>query len=191
MADGDACLRKPISAEALLERVRGAARPARPRPGRSLLSGSVDRGGLVGLLKLCEDARLTGRLVFEARDYTLWFDWLAGVPVARGASPDDAQHDVLECLLDAGPVPLPALRWLMPTGEALPPELARRWLERYPAIPLVNAYGPAECSDDVALHRIATPPGEHPATAESVAFQAKLPATASAQTRKPKPRIAT
>ena len=48
----------------------------------------------------------------------------------------------------------------MPTGEALPPELARRWLQHYPAIPLVNAYGPAECSDDVALHRLDSPPGE-------------------------------
>jgi amino acid adenylation domain-containing protein/non-ribosomal peptide synthase protein (TIGR01720 family) len=44
-----------------------------------------------------------------------------------------------------------ALRWVLPTGEALPSELARRWFERYPGIPLVNAYGPAECSDDVSL----------------------------------------
>jgi acyl-CoA synthetase (AMP-forming)/AMP-acid ligase II len=67
---------------------------------------------------------------------------------------------VVAGLLDTVPVPLPAMRWLMPTGEALPPELARRWLERYPNIPLVNAYGPAECSDDVALYRVETPPDD-------------------------------
>lgn len=44
---------------------------------------------------------------------------------------------------------LPALRWLIPTGEALPPQLANQWLQLYPHIPLLNAYGPTECSDDV------------------------------------------
>ncbi len=44
---------------------------------------------------------------------------------------------------------LPGLRWLVVTGEALPPDLCHRWFARYPAIPLVNAYGPTECSDDV------------------------------------------
>lgn len=51
-----------------------------------------------------------------------------------------------------------ALRWLLPTGEALPPELARRWLERHPSIPMLNVYGPAECADDVAVHAIVSPP---------------------------------
>jgi len=46
------------------------------------------------------------------------------------------------------------LRWLLPTGEALPPEVARNWYRHYPGVPLVNAYGPAECSDDVALHLV-------------------------------------
>jgi len=44
---------------------------------------------------------------------------------------------------------LRALRWMIPSGEALPPELCRRWLAVYPEHPLLNAYGPAECSDDV------------------------------------------
>ncbi|WP_449434142.1 non-ribosomal peptide synthetase [Pseudomonas putida] len=46
---------------------------------------------------------------------------------------------------------LDGLRWMLPTGEAMPPELAAQWLQRYPGIGLVNAYGPAECSDDVAF----------------------------------------
>ncbi|MQG96183.1 non-ribosomal peptide synthetase [Pseudomonas sp. MN1F] len=49
---------------------------------------------------------------------------------------------------------LDGLRWMLPTGEAMPPELAAQWLQRYPQIGLVNAYGPAECSDDVAFFRV-------------------------------------
>ena len=52
---------------------------------------------------------------------------------------------------DSGsPLPdLDGLRWLVVTGEALPPDLCVRWFSRFPSIPLVNAYGPTECSDDV------------------------------------------
>ncbi len=56
--------------------------------------------------------------------------------------------------------PLRALRWLMPTGEALPADLCRRWLHTYPRVPLVNAYGPTECSDDVTHQLIRVPPAE-------------------------------
>jgi len=35
------------------------------------------------------------------------------------------------------------------TGEACPTRLVKRWGQYYPQIPLVNAYGPTECSDDV------------------------------------------
>jgi len=58
---------------------------------------------------------------------------------------------------DARP-PLNALRWLVPTGEALPPALAAEWLEIYPRVPLLNAYGPTECSDDVTHQPVVTPP---------------------------------
>src|SRR5207253_2682692 len=50
-----------------------------------------------------------------------------------------------------------ALRWLVLTGEALAPELCRRWLRAYPGIPLFNAYGPTECSDDVTHYPITCP----------------------------------
>ncbi|THA72129.1 amino acid adenylation domain-containing protein, partial [Streptomyces sp. A0592] len=45
--------------------------------------------------------------------------------------------------------PLDGLRSLMVTGETLPADLAATWGELEPGIPLVNAYGPTECSDDV------------------------------------------
>jgi amino acid adenylation domain-containing protein/non-ribosomal peptide synthase protein (TIGR01720 family) len=97
--------------------------------------------------------------------------------------PDDVAHDparllaaiqrhaisVLETvpsllgpLLDAADaVPatrLQQLRWLLSTGEALPMPLCRRWLSTFPHVPMVNAYGPTECSDDVTHHLIQQPP---------------------------------
>ncbi|OQY56578.1 MAG: hypothetical protein B6247_03280 [Candidatus Parabeggiatoa sp. nov. 2] len=54
---------------------------------------------------------------------------------------------------------LSQLRWLILTGEALPPQLCLKWLAAYPAIPLLNAYGPTECSDDVSHYRIEKSPG--------------------------------
>ncbi|HEV7514897.1 MAG TPA: non-ribosomal peptide synthetase, partial [Thermoanaerobaculia bacterium] len=51
---------------------------------------------------------------------------------------------------------LPALRWLLSTGEALPPALVGDWLAAYP-VPLLNAYGPTECSDDVTHHPMRSP----------------------------------
>ncbi|KAB2379595.1 amino acid adenylation domain-containing protein [Actinomadura montaniterrae] len=49
---------------------------------------------------------------------------------------------------------LGGLRWMIATGEELPAELARRWLEAMPHARLLNAYGPTECSDDVTHHTV-------------------------------------
>ncbi|MEU2792643.1 amino acid adenylation domain-containing protein [Streptomyces sp. NPDC007100] len=54
------------------------------------------------------------------------------------------------------PVDLPELRFNMVTGEPLPPALTRRWFAHYD-VPLVNAYGPTEASDDVTHHIIEYP----------------------------------
>jgi hypothetical protein len=42
----------------------------------------------------------------------------------------------------------------MSTGEALSTILCNRWLALYPEIPIINAYGPTECADDVLQHVI-------------------------------------
>jgi len=71
---------------------------------------------------------------------------------------------LLWALVEAGeakPEALERLRWLISTGEALPAELCRRWLAGYPQIPLVNAYGPTECSDDVSQQLFSKPPRAH------------------------------
>ena len=49
---------------------------------------------------------------------------------------------------------LASLRWLIATGEALPADLCHLSLQRQPDLPLLNAYGPTECSDDVTHHLI-------------------------------------
>jgi acyl-coenzyme A synthetase/AMP-(fatty) acid ligase/acyl carrier protein len=53
---------------------------------------------------------------------------------------------------------LPLLEWMMVTGEAVPVDLVRAWLEVYPEIPVVNAYGPTEASDDVVQAIFRRPP---------------------------------
>ncbi|HET9714281.1 MAG TPA: amino acid adenylation domain-containing protein, partial [Pyrinomonadaceae bacterium] len=67
---------------------------------------------------------------------------------------------VLEQATSNQPRDLAALKWVIPTGEALAPDLARQWTITYPQIPLINAYGPTECSDDVTHHQIDVPPAE-------------------------------
>jgi amino acid adenylation domain-containing protein len=53
---------------------------------------------------------------------------------------------------------LSRLRWLISTGEALAPDLCRDWFRYFPDVPVINAYGSTECSDDVARHRIVKAP---------------------------------
>lgn len=64
-------------------------------------------------------------------------------------------------LLEATPAErrpaLSTLRLVVPTGEALPRALAERWYALLPGVPLVNAYGCSECSDDVAHYRVPRP----------------------------------
>lgn len=55
---------------------------------------------------------------------------------------------------------LTALRWLLPTGEEVSPALCRKWFADFPAIPMMNAYGPSECSDDVTLQPMYASPEE-------------------------------
>ena len=54
------------------------------------------------------------------------------------------------------------LKLLVLTGEALPSSLCRRWLALHPNIPILNAYGPTECSDDVTHNFISTVPQDAP-----------------------------
>ncbi|RMQ90948.1 hypothetical protein ALP97_04614 [Pseudomonas salomonii] len=73
---------------------------------------------------------------------------------AQGITVLESVPSLIQGMLAQERMSLDGLRWMLPTGEAMPPELAHQWLLRYPEIGLVNAYGPAECSDDVAFFRV-------------------------------------
>ncbi len=53
---------------------------------------------------------------------------------------------------------LNTLRWIVPTGDALSPELCRQWFKLYPTIPMLNNCGSTECSDDNCHFAIYEPP---------------------------------
>jgi amino acid adenylation domain-containing protein len=67
---------------------------------------------------------------------------------------------------------LPNFKWMMVTGEPVPVRLVNQWLSIYPDIPIVNAYGPTEVSDDSAQHIITQP---LPETCISVPLGRPLP----------------
>jgi amino acid adenylation domain-containing protein len=78
---------------------------------------------------------------------------LEAVPSLVGAALDELEE------VAARPA-LAALRWLLVTGEAVAPQTCARWLSLYPDRPLLNAYGPTECSDDVTHYPIASAPAD-------------------------------
>lgn len=63
--------------------------------------------------------------------------------------------------LEENPADFSKLNYLMSTGEALPALLCNRWLALFPEIPIINAYGPTECADDVLQHVIDKTQPEH------------------------------
>ncbi len=56
-----------------------------------------------------------------------------------------------EAAQDAVSLAVP-IEYLLVTGEEIKPHLVARWFEMYPGIPMVNAYGPTEASDDITHH---------------------------------------
>lgn len=68
--------------------------------------------------------------------------------------------DVVLSRLEAEPRDLPDLRCVSVTGEPLPRELVRRWFASGPDVPLVNAYGLTETSDDTNHEIIRSDPDD-------------------------------
>ena len=103
-----------------------------------------------------------GRLRVTGRELAADPQALFGLVAPEGVTVLEVVPSLLRAALDsweAGtPVPpLSALRKLVVTGEAMPADLARRWFALRPGIPLVNAFGPTECSDDVTHALIGSP----------------------------------
>jgi amino acid adenylation domain-containing protein len=77
---------------------------------------------------------------------------LLAASLAGGVTLLELVPSAVAALLDAGLADTPgALRIMIATGEALTPDLPRRWRRELPTIPLYNAYGPCECTDDVSI----------------------------------------
>ncbi len=53
-----------------------------------------------------------------------------------------------------------SLRWMISTGEPLTADLCARWFARLPQTPMINAYGPTECSDDVTCLKLFEAPAD-------------------------------
>jgi amino acid adenylation domain-containing protein len=73
----------------------------------------------------------------------------------------DVVPALLEALLDAARSTegaRPMLRRVVVGGDVLPVNLVRRWLARFPGIPLLNAYGPSECTDVTTVYDVTAPP---------------------------------
>ncbi|MFJ8473975.1 amino acid adenylation domain-containing protein [Kitasatospora sp. NPDC094011] len=103
-----------------------------------------------------------GRLRVTGRELAADPQALFGLVAPEGVTVLEVVPSLLRAALDswdagAEPPALDGLRKLVVTGEALPADLAHRWFARHPAIPLVNAYGPTECSDDVTHALIGAP----------------------------------
>ncbi|MEV3991289.1 amino acid adenylation domain-containing protein [Streptomyces sp. NPDC049837] len=95
-----------------------------------------------------------GRVRAVPRDAAADPDALFGIIAAERLTVLEVVPSLLRATLDAwdttGTAPgLPALRWMISNGEALPADLCTRWFARHPHIALANVYGPTECSDDV------------------------------------------
>ncbi|MFF2412036.1 amino acid adenylation domain-containing protein [Streptomyces sp. NPDC058092] len=100
-----------------------------------------------------------GRTVIYGADVVTDLPAFARALEGDGVSVLEVVPSFLDALLgelDIRPRALAALRWNLVTGEAFPPALSRRWFERYD-VPMVNAYGPTETSDDVTHHTLTAP----------------------------------
>ncbi len=59
---------------------------------------------------------------------------------------------------------LPDLKWMMATGESVSVELVNQWLQMYPSIKVINAYGPTEAADDITQFIVEKPLPENQRT---------------------------
>ncbi|MDB6054522.1 MAG: non-ribosomal peptide synthase/amino acid adenylation enzyme [Verrucomicrobiales bacterium] len=94
---------------------------------------------------LCDGARLLG--IIQKSQITL----IELVP--------SVLSELLRAAELAGPKQrgMPCLEFCMATGEEVSVQLVNQWLKLYPEIPLVNAYGPTEASDDICQAVIRSP----------------------------------
>ncbi len=59
---------------------------------------------------------------------------------------------LMECIEEDSALSLESIQYLMITGEAVKYPVIKKWFSLYPNIKMVNAYGPAEASDDITQY---------------------------------------
>jgi amino acid adenylation domain-containing protein/non-ribosomal peptide synthase protein (TIGR01720 family) len=92
------------------------------------------------------------RLVFARPEGHKDPAYLAELIAREGITTLHFVPSMLQAFLEApGLEPLPSLRRVMASGEALPPDLVRRFFQRLPGVELHNLYGPTEASVDVSF----------------------------------------
>ena len=91
-----------------------------------------------------------GRVVIYGEDLVLNPAELLDAVKRDGVTILETVPSYLELLLGMDGVGnLGWLKFMVSTAETLSVSLSHRWMQRFPGIPLVNAWGPTECSDDV------------------------------------------
>jgi DNA-binding response OmpR family regulator len=103
-AGADDFLNKPFPLPRLVAKIRATLRMAErlsaPEPPRMEgLSGEVGPGGILPLLRFCEDCRLTGRITIHNGSRTHWADFLGGDLVLAGTHPEASNDQALDMLL--------------------------------------------------------------------------------------------
>jgi len=90
-------------------------------------------------------------------DVNRFLDTIAGEAVAV-VQVVPSYLEVVVAHLERHPRALPHLRWVSTTGETLRKDLTARWFAVQPRIPLLNAYGLTETSDDTNHEILRRPP---------------------------------
>ena len=103
-AGADDFLNKPFPLPRLVAKIRATLRMADrlnvPEPPRTEgLTGDVGPGGILPLLRFCEDCRLTGRITVRAQERSHWADFLGGDLVNAGGSPEAPGEQAFDMLL--------------------------------------------------------------------------------------------
>ncbi|MEQ3550080.1 non-ribosomal peptide synthetase [Pseudonocardia nematodicida] len=105
----------------------------------------------ISLWQLLAGPLVGGRTVLVEQDAILDVRRFVGTLVEQRVQVAQLVPSYLEVVLtylESHPTPLPDLRMVSATGEALKRELVERWFATMPGVPLVNAYGLTETSDD-------------------------------------------
>jgi amino acid adenylation domain-containing protein len=115
----------------------------------------------ISLWQLISALLVGGRTLLVEQDVILDVERFVDTLVDRKVAVVQVVPSYLEAVvsyLESRPRPLPDLRCVSVTGEALKKELTRRWFTAQPGIKLLNAYGLTETSDDTNHALMDRPP---------------------------------